>query len=174
MKIWTLIIFCGLTVSIRAMNGQTVVFGAGPAENVGLHLDSKVLTSAPTMGKPILVEVTVANQTGKVYTWWVTTPEPEYRNFNFTLLDDQNVEVKRTTFHRHLRGEWRSGDESSDDVALENKIPITLAPGKRVVYQVNLSRIFQIGHAGVYTLSMSTKERVSEVKKLTIYVATRP
>jgi len=49
---------------------------------------------------PILVEMTISNKNEKPYEWWIDTPEAEYKNFDFVLVDDHSVEVKRTAFHR--------------------------------------------------------------------------
>jgi len=164
-----LILFCSFLWTPFAMSAQIATFSAGPAENIGLSIDAKLLTVAPVIGKPILVEITVTNTSDKIYSWWIDLPEAEYQNFTFALVDDHNIETKRTSFHRLIRGEWEPGDENR--VLLGNRRVLDLVPGKQVIYRVNLVRLFQIDHPGLYTLSISTKERVSKTAKVTFSVA---
>jgi hypothetical protein len=169
-KLCVLILFCSFLGAPIAMNGQIINIHPGPTENIGLNIDTKLLTAAPTIGKPILVEMTITNKNDKVYVWYIEHPDAECRNFDFVLVDDHNVEVKRTAFHRYLRGEWEPGDGPSVPV-LGSTTSITLAPGKQQVLQINLVRLFQIDHPGLYTLSISTQERVSKTAKVTFSVA---
>jgi len=171
-KLCVLILFCSFLGAPIAMNGQIVDFHPGHAGNVGLNIDAKLLTTAPAIGKPILIEMTITNKNDKVYEWWIQQPEAEYRNFDFVLVDDHNVEAKRTAFHRSLRGEWTPGDGPYDPV-LENTVSVDLAPGKQVVYQANLNRLFNIDHPGLYTLLIRTKERVSKTTKVTFSAAVK-
>ena len=164
-----LILFCSFLGTPFAMSAQIATFSAGPAENIGLSIDAKLLTVAPVIGKPILVEITVTNTSDKIYSWWLDQPEAEYRNFTFALVDDHNIETKRTSYHRLLRGEWEPGDEHR--ALLGKTIAVDLAPGKQQVLQINLVRLFQIDHPGLYTLSISTQERVSKTAKVTFSVA---
>jgi len=170
-KLSVLILFCSLFGAPIAMNGQELVsLHPGPIENFGLSIDAKLLTATPTIGKPILVEMTITHKNDKVYTWWIDRPEAEYRNFDFVLTDDQNAEVKRTAYHRSLRGEWDPSDGSNAPY-IGNPGTVDLTPGQQVVLQVILSRLFLINHPGLYTLSISTKEKVSKTTKIAFSVA---
>jgi hypothetical protein len=168
-KLCGLILFCSLSAAPLAMNGQMINDHPGPAENVGLRIDARVLTAVPTIGMPILVEMTISNKNEKPYEWWIDTPEAEYKNFDFVLVDDHSVEVKRTAFHRAIRGEWEPSDGPFGPI-LSNHVLADLAPGKQIVLQANLNRLFQIDHPGLYTLSISTKERVSKTTKVAFSV----
>jgi len=120
--------------------------------------------AAPSrLGSPINITVTVTNISGKEIYWSSDIgKDTVYKAFGILLKKDGR-EVETTFFHRKITGRQRPDDppeaEGGSSIALPHP------PGKMFVMTIDLTRLYEIKGAGLYTLGVS---RFDEYSKTTV------
>ena len=116
------------------------------------------------VGDTIKINITVTNISGKEIYWVFNKGEnATYKVFAVSLMKDGR-EVETTFFHRRLTGRQRANDPV--EVENDSSMPFPYPPGKMFVLTINLKRLYEITHPGVYTLDIS---RYDEYSKTTVH-----
>lgn len=98
------------------------------------------------------IAVTLTNPGKHSVQWNADGVAPGYSYFRFLLVDGSG-DIGKTAFHRMLRGE-----QTADDPLMPTSgrsLFAILSPGEKVVFPIDLSKLYNITGTGTYTLIVS-------------------
>lgn len=115
------------------------------------------------LGKSVDVTVTVTNISGKEIYWSSDRgTNSVYKAFAILLMKDGR-EAETTVFHRRITGRQRVDDPPG--IEDESSVSLPHPPGKMFVMTIDLTRLYEIKEAGLYTLIVS---RFDDYSKTTV------
>jgi hypothetical protein len=160
-----------LIVAVFAVNSiiANSQVATAPQHSFSLTLSA----SQPTVkaGGPMIVNVTVKNISDHMMG---VEEDRSYAELSYrvTVLGENGKEAATTAFHRLLRGKPSQGDPAM--VINGNGFPVPLDPGKTIVDQIDLSKLYSLG-PGVYTVQVErTIDPETAIRSNTIMITVTP
>jgi hypothetical protein len=152
-------------LSLFACFGQVnAAFQASAATKGGAPLSITLTASKDNfeVGAPILVTITLTNNSKADVVWQSERPDPAYRNFWFSLKTNNGADMPTTLYHRKIRGK----PLPKDPLAVESGSSLfaTLSPGQSVEFIIDLRKIYQIEEPGTYKLVVGRDDELNKIK----------
>jgi hypothetical protein len=105
------------------------------------------------VGQSPWAALTITNVSGDM----VTVPS-DISSYHFHV-EENGAEAPKTEFHRHLNGEFRRGDKEPQ-LSSGPVISHEIAPGKSYVRRFQLTRYYDLGNPGKYSVYVEVKDQL--------------
>jgi len=130
--------------------------------NSPLSLSLSVSGGKFEAGAPIIVTITLTNNSKGDIVWQSERPDPAYRNFWFELKTGAGADVPTTVYHRKIRGKQLPEDPT--DVDSGSSMFATLSPGQSVNFTVDVRRLYKVEQSGTYVLVVGRDDQLNKIK----------
>ena len=113
------------------------------------------------VGKPIEVQVTVKNISGKEIYWAYHRSDIAYKAFRVRLTQNGH-EVETTVFDRKITGRPRPDDPVDSDWFGGSTIALPLASDASFTWKLDLTKLYMIQSPGIYKLDICRPDQYSK------------
>jgi hypothetical protein len=143
-----------------SLHSQAIGQGTPVVKSEPITITLAKVTDNPKVEGPIEIAFTLNNTGALPYHWIADRPDPAYKDFEFDLTTTEGP-VKKTAYHRLIRGQHEDGDPL--DTLAGSSMNAVIEPGHSVTFTINLLKLYQVTHPGTYTFTVTKRDLSSNV-----------